>query len=238
MENRENVGAPMSPKEKIENFWYHYKWHTIVGAVVVITLCIVVLQMCKKPDYDAYIMYAGDYKISNMSEDGDLPHYQRVLASLKKVVDDENGDGKIDVNLQNLYAFTDEQLGSLGSDSTAELSLAITDSETLESALVVGNYYVCFLSEELFLANDAIYDGAMFEPLAKYATSEDIDYEYASERGIYLRSLPYAEFIELPGDTVVCLRSLNGYSSAIGGRANKQNFAIGERVIKNILSYK
>ncbi len=238
MEDNKTVGAPNTPKEKLENFWYHYKWHTIITAAVVLILCIVTLQMCQKPKYDAYIMYAGDYKISSLSSGGDLSPYQRILSSLGRIVDDENSDGKVDVNFQNLYALTEEQLGALGSDDTADLSLALTDSETLESALVVGNYYVCFLSEELFLLNDAINDGAMFAPLAKYAESGDISYEYASERGIYLRSLPYSEFIDLPGDTVVCLRALNGYSEAIGGKANKENFAIGERVIKNILNYR
>ncbi len=238
MEDNAKVGEPRTTKEKLENFWYHYKWHTIIAVAVLIALCILILQMCQKPKYDAYIMYAGDYKISNLSEDGDIPPYKRVLASLKLVVEDENSDGTIDINLQNLYALTEEQMSALGSDKTSELSLAMTDSETLQNALVVGSYYVCFLSEELFSEYDALYDGAIFESLAKYATSSDISYEYASDRGIYLRSLPYFDKIELPDDTVVCLRSLNGYSEAVGGRENKENFAIGERVIKNILNYK
>lgn len=227
----------MSVKEKIENFWYHYKWHTIVAAVVVIIAAIVLSQLLTKPKYDAHILYAGDTQIRNTSVDGDVPHYQKLISSLKKVVNDENGDGGIDISLQALYALTEEQLAQISSDKTAQISLALTDSETLESALVVGEYYVCLLSEELFFKNDAIYDGAMFEPLEKYATGESIDYEYASPRGIYLRSLPYSEFIDLPGDTVLCLRSLNGYTQSINGKSNKQAFATGERVITNILNF-
>ena len=227
----------MSVKEKIENFWYHYKWHTIVAAVVVIIAAIVLSQLLTKPKYDAHILYAGDTQIRNTSVDGDVPHYQKLISSLKKVVNDENGDGSIDISLQALYALTEEQLAQISSDKTAQISLALTDSETLESALVVGEYYVCLLSEELFFKNDAIYDGAMFEPLEKYATGESIDYEYASPRGIYLRSLPYSEFIDLPGDTVLCLRSLNGYTQSINGKSNKQAFATGERVITNILNF-
>jgi hypothetical protein len=224
-------------KEKLENFWYHYKWHTIVAAVVVIIVAIVLSQLLSKPKYDAHILYAGDTQIKNTSVDGDLPHYQKLLSSLKRVVNDENGDGSIDISLQTLYALTEDQLAEISSDKTAQISLALTDSETLESALVVGEYYVCFLSEELFFKNDAIYDGAMFAPLEKYAASESIDYEYASARGIYLRSLPYSEFIDLPDDTVVCLRSLNGYTQSINGKSNKQAFATGERVITNILNF-
>ena len=233
MENEKSM--PM--KEKLENFWYHYKWHTIVAAVAVVIIAIVLSQLLSKPKYDAHVLYAGDTQIKNVSVDGDLPHYQKLLSSLKRVVNDENGDGSIDISLQTLYALTEDQLAEISSDKTAQISLALTDTETLESALVVGEYYVCFLSEELFFKNDAIYDVAMFAPLEKYAASESIDYEYASARGIYLRSLPYSEFIDLPDDTVVCLRSLNGYTQSINGKSNKQAFATGERVITNILNY-
>jgi hypothetical protein len=238
MENEKSAETVMSPKEKLENFWYHYKWHTIIGAVVVVIVIIVLSQLLTKPEYDAHILYAGDTRVLNTSADGDLPHYQRLLSSLKRVVGDENGDGSIDPNLQVLYALTEDQLAGISSDKTAEISLALTDSETLESALVVGEYYVCFLSEELFFQYDAIYDGSIFAPLAGYATSSEIDYEYASERGIYLRSLPYANTIDLPGDTVVCLRALNGYAQSINGKSNERAFAAGERIIKNILNYK
>ena len=237
MENEKDYEAVMSPKEKLENFWYHYKWHTIVGAVVIVIAVIVLSQLLTKPKYDAHILYAGDTKISSTSVDGDLPHYQRLLSTLKKVVGDENGDGNIDISLQALYALTESQLAGISSDKTAEISLALTDSETLESVLVVGEYYVCFLSEELFRQYDALYEGSIFAPLAKYATSESIDYEYASDRGIYLRSLPYSQSLELPDDTVVCLRSLNGYAQSINGKSNRNAFATGERIIVNILNY-
>lgn len=237
MENKKDCGTVMSPKEKLENFWYHYKWHTIVCAVVIVIAVIVLSQLLTKPKYDAHILYAGDTKILNTSIDGDLPHYQRLLSSLKKVVGDENDDGSIDISLQALYALTESQLAGISSDKTAELSLALTDSETLESALVVGEYYVCFLSEELFFQYDALYDGSIFAPLAKYIASSDENYEYASERGIYLRSLPYSQHIDLPGDTVVCLRSLNGYAQSINGKSNERAFATGERIITSILNY-
>ena len=46
--NIEGVGevqAPTTVKEKAENFWYHYKWHSIVALFLVITLVICALQL-------------------------------------------------------------------------------------------------------------------------------------------------------------------------------------------------
>ena len=236
MEDNSNI--KMTFKQRIENFWYHYKWHTVVAVFAVIVITMLTVQMCTKQDYDAYILYAGDYKISTLTQDGDLPEYKRITSSLGRVTPDQNGDGKSDVNLQKLFVLTPEQAAELDSEDTASLSMSATDSQTLDNMLVVGNYYVCFLSAELFEDKDAIYDGAIFEPLAKYATDEAIEYEYASERGIYLRSLPFASTLSLPEDTVVCLRSMNGYSSVIGSKDNQRNFEIGEEIIKNILTYK
>lgn len=236
MEDTSNI--KMTPKQRIENFWYHYKWHTIVALFAVVVVVMLVLQMCTKQDYDAYILYAGNYKISTLAEDGDLPEYKKITSALGAITPDANGDNSKDINLKTLFVLTPEQLAELDSEDTATLSLANTDSETLENMLVVGNYYVCFMSEELFLDKDAIYDGAIFEPLAKYATDDGISYEYASERGIYLRSLPFASTLSLPEDTVVCLRSMNGYSSVIGSKENQKSFELGEEIIKSILCYK
>lgn len=238
MEENKDIISNMSTKQKLENFWYHYKWHTIVALFVLVVIIVTTLQMCQRTDYDALIMYAGDAQITNISEDGDLPLYQRILASLKRVTPDKNGDGTVDLNFNNLYVLTPDQLADMSPDKTTEISLAGTDRDTFESAIVTGDYYVMFLSEEIFLEKDAVYDGALFAPLEKYATDANISYEYASERGIYLRSLPFASFIELPEDTVVCLRALSEYSQVMDKKQSTKSFTTGEEIIKNILNYK
>ena len=44
--NIEGVGevqTPSTPKEKILNFWYHYKWHSIAALVVVLVAVVCAL---------------------------------------------------------------------------------------------------------------------------------------------------------------------------------------------------
>ena len=46
--NIEGVGevtTPATPKEKLQNFWYHYKWHSLVAVFLVIAILICSL-MC------------------------------------------------------------------------------------------------------------------------------------------------------------------------------------------------
>ena len=44
----------------LENFWYHYKWHTIASVFVLLVVTIITVQMCTRTTYDAYIVYAGN----------------------------------------------------------------------------------------------------------------------------------------------------------------------------------
>ncbi|MBR5314827.1 MAG: hypothetical protein IKU45_05400, partial [Clostridia bacterium] len=43
----------------LDNFWYHYKWHVIIGLFVIVFLVVAIGQMIDKDKVDAYVMYAG-----------------------------------------------------------------------------------------------------------------------------------------------------------------------------------
>lgn len=40
---------PKTPKGKWENFWYHYKWHTLGIAAAVIVLTVLIVQLATGP---------------------------------------------------------------------------------------------------------------------------------------------------------------------------------------------
>ena len=96
--------------KRLENYWYHYKWHTIVAVFLLVVFLVVGLQMCKKESYDTYVLYAGDKEISRNSKDGEIPLYNTVLSSLGKAAGDYNGDGEVVVSLTTLLALTNEQI--------------------------------------------------------------------------------------------------------------------------------
>lgn len=227
---------------KLENFWYHYKWHSLIALFLIFTITICSFQMCTKVSYDSYILYAGNYEIKHTSSAGSNP-YLEMVASLKKVGEDFDEDGNVNINLLNLYVLNEEEMNEAleGAEEGASInqSLVMEDTETLSTTLLYGEHYICFLSERLFLENEEKYNGLLFAPIEQY-TSSDRTYEYASERGIYLRSLDIyklPEISNLPDDTVVCIRQLSEVSSVFGKKDNEEFFRRAEIVLKNILDY-
>ncbi len=245
-ENREKIEGEVKLKSpfltKFENFWYHYKWHSIVALFLVFVITISSVQMCTKTTYDTYILYAGNYEIKHTSSGGSNP-YLDMVSSLKRVGEDFDKDGNVNISLLNLYVLNEDEMNEAlegaDADVTINQSLVMEDTETLSTTLLYGEHYICFLSERLFLENEAKYEGLLFAPISKY-TTEGAEYEYVSERGIYLRSLDLyklPEISKLPSDTVVCIRQLSEVSSFFGKKDNEEYFRRAEIVLENILSF-
>ena len=246
MENKENYEGDIKIKspflEKFDNFWYHYKWHTIAGLCAVIILTVLLFQTCSKASYDGYILYAGPYKISSSSQNGNSSPYSNAITALKKVCEDANNDKNVNVTLLNLYISNQEEAKELygeGADISNSMTLIQEDTERLGQMLLYGDYYVCFLSERLFLQYEELYEGALFADVSGYLG--DGDYELAGEHGVYLRSLDFyslPEICNLPDDTVVCLRQNSDVTSFFNKAQSQKNFKNGEKIFNNILNFK
>ena len=228
--------------KKLDNFWYHYKWHTIFALLVLVLGAILTVQSCSKVETDVYIMYAGPHTISRVSAGGDISPYENAVSSIKKIGADYNDDGILSVSLVDLFVVNSEEGEKLLLDNPGKEinhTLVKENTDTLHQKLLYGEYYLCFLSERLFNEYDGNYGSAMFTSLEGYAP-EGLECEYAGERGIYLASLNFyglPEFCEFPEDTVVCLRSFNKVASILGSSDNEENFKRGEDMLKNLLSY-
>ena len=234
------ISSPLM--KKLENFWYHYKIHTLAALFAVVVLTILLVQTCSRVSYDAYILYAGGYEIKHTASGGDLAPYVKMTSALKAVCDDVNDDGAVNVSLLNLFVVNDEEADELIKDNPSlEINSALVaqDTDSLGQNLLYGDYYVCFLSERLFREYDERYEGALFAPLAQYIP-EGVECEMVNERGVYLSSLALydlPEISKLPDDTVVCLRSLSDFSNSVGKAKNRESFAKGEKIIKDIFAY-
>ena len=93
--------------------------------------------------------------------------------------------------------------------------------------------------ETVFLQYEELYEGALFANVSGYLGGGN--YELASEHGVYLRSLDFytlPEICNLPDDTVVCLRQNSDVSSFFNKSESAKSFKIGEKIFKNILTFK
>ena len=237
--NSEQIMRPRGARDWIENFWYHYKWHSLIALFLVFTLTICSLQMCSKQSYDVYIMYAGEADIRRTSDDGDISPYHTVVKSLRTKCDDYNGDGSVNVEFMNLFVPTTEQISEYEKIMGVEVNYALVNDNlsTMNDTMSYSEYYICFMSESRFLDFDSRNNGAMFTPIKQFA-NPDKSYEYASERGIYLSS---TDFYSLPGikdlpeDTVVCLRTLSAVASHFNKSSNEENYRRSKLTLEQIL---
>ena len=227
------VKPKFGTREWLENFWYHYKWHSIVAAFLVITLTISLLQTCSKVSYDINILYAGSYEIERGGTS-----YTSTIHSLKRVCEDFNDDGDVNVSLRDLYMLSNAEIDKiLEENPSAEINQALLNenNDTFYDLVLMGDYYLYILSVDLFEGTKTMFDTEIFADLTPYV--EGTDAVMYSNTAIYLSSL---DFYALQGisdfpaeDTVICIKALTSISS--NKAVKNQKKAID--VLKNMISY-
>lgn len=229
--------------KKLENFWYHYKIHTIAALFVIAVVTVCAVQMCSKPSYDAHILYAGDERISSVRIDGDLSEYEKVRDALISVTPDTDENGDTLISFLNLFVANEDELLALkerGESIEGVANVISEDTDTLHFNILSGDYYIMLLSARLFLEYEEEYSDALFTDLSVYASEASVEFVGSAKRGIKLSSLENFSALEgiselAPEDTVVCLRRVSDISS--GQKKHQRNFAAGEAVLKKLIAY-
>lgn len=224
----EKIIKPGSFFSKLDNFWYHYKWHTVAILLILIVVTVSTLQMCRREKYDIHIMYAGDEGISKL-DPPDEPEYTKLLTAIKQVCADYDGDGEVVINLNTLFCPSDTSGFSPELLQTVE-----NDREMLGDIMLASNEtYLCLLSKSVFLEYEK-HPPAKFTDLSGYGDG----FEYTeSKRGIYLSSTDFYSLAGvdiLPEDTVICLRLR---SEVYKSSESKKNFESAQKLLDAILSY-
>ncbi len=148
----------------LDNFWYHYKWHTLIITFFAAILVIGVVQMAKKTDPDITLLYAGP---AILTEEG-IEELEKTFASA--LSSDTNGDGEKVVRATNVVLLSDEQLKEKQEEAAAEgdslyydVSLRSSAFEQIKNWLITGEMLLCLLDPyvyERFAGQD------LFMPLA------------------------------------------------------------------------
>ncbi len=203
-----------------ENFWYHYKWPTILTVIGVAVAVVCILQLLGKESPDVYVMYAGPgYLTSHEAED--------VRSAFRQIMEDYNGDGERGVMLTDINYLSPEQIAEKKAKAEAEgVDLIIDNSgnaaayERFETEIMAGESVVLLLDPALY--------GFVKKSGALMPLSEILDAvpEYAlDDTGIRLADTPFAQYFTamsvFPEDTVLCVRALTAMS-ALKGRSRTE----------------
>lgn len=225
----------------LENFWYHYKWHTLAAlfAVVVLTVCLV--QCSKQKKYDMYVMYAGGEAFSRQSEGGDIPEYNQFVSALEKFAADYDGNGKTLLSLSDLYIPSDAELEEQkAAGNNIDYSSMREDIKTLNDRMSYSEYYVFLVSKHVYDEYHVKSDTELFAPIKKYCPADN-DFVFEGDNAVYLSSTDLyglAPFSSLPEDTLICIRINSEVSSAFGRRKNAELYRRAEEYITALLAYK
>ena len=180
---------------KWENFWYHYKWHTIVSLFLVFVLLFLGLQTCQKQEYGYFMMYAGPKSLST-AETVKMADY------LEKVAEESGLEPGKQASFSYLYINLDKDSGTGG--------LTSQNLQVFDDDIMTGKSTLLLISPALY-ARLIESDGGIIA-LDEYLPKTDHSIRFADDthRGILLSSLGLYQqegFSSLPADTVLCLRS-------------------------------
>ncbi len=257
-EEKYDLGASSGMKFKkgkfglwFENFWYHYKWHTLITAFVLIVLTVCTVQMCKKTDYDVHIIYAGNYSVMNEKTEGGESAYEVIKKSLTEAVDDFDENGETVTSFEALYMLSPEEIEAIekeladkkenGEGSyTLNYTQLNANNNTFRDRIMYSEYYLFFLSESVYNYYKTVDGITMFVPLKKYVKGSGDGLVYLDDSAIYLHSTEFGKLpglCELPEDTVIALRSMSAVASHFGKKSNEKSYKNCEKTLINILNY-
>lgn len=233
-----DTGGPVIKKGKIltwlDNFWYHYKWHSLIALFLIFTITVCTVQMCGKESYDMHVLYAGGHSFNRSGEDGDYPEYTKAKTTLKSFINDYDDNGEVELSLRDLFIPNQDDMKGM---SESEYQLAYNDREAMKTLIVSGDYYLCFLSAEVF---DGYTRPEGLRNLTEFVEDGvSVRYYEKSECAIYLNSTNFsrlAGFSELPADTLIVLRSTVG-SGPLGKNSNEKQYKRAEETLIKILNY-
>lgn len=238
MDEKLNTGNTSRDKKRffvwLDNFWYHYKWHSLIALFLVFTVTVCTLQMCSKESYDIHILYAGSHAFSRQSTDGDTPEYVKAKRTLSNFVSDYDGNGEVNISFRDLFVPDNDKMSEL---SEAQYSRAFEDRNNLGTLMVSGNHYLCFISAEVY--ENYKDTGRLVNIKALLPNMTNLKYYDDTGMAIRLSNTDFASlsgFSSLPSDTLICLRSVN-FSTHLNKKSNQKAYLRAEETLIKILSY-
>lgn len=230
------VGVKSPALAWLDNFWYHYKWHTLIALFLIFAILVCSLQMCKKQDYDVFVMYAGVHDIERRSSS--ISEYEKVCEHLKGICRDYDGDGRVAPSFLSLFLPSNEEIEKINSSQEYEVNTAVVadNAEIFRTNIVYSDYYICFLSPSVYETYRVISGVEMFVPLKPYVGEREAEY-YAKD-AVLLSSTAFGAqvgFENFPPDTLICLRILTELQGK--KQQNVEKYERAEDMLCNLFAY-
>ena len=135
----------------LDNFWYHYKWVTLVVVFFATVLVIGIVQMAGNEDPDIRVVYCGPSVI-----DGEQK--AKMESAIAQIMEkDYNEDGKKSVRITSLTILSEEQLQQKIEEAAEDDDTIYYDPNSrkeiiqqLTSLLGSGETVICILDDYVY----------------------------------------------------------------------------------------
>ena len=223
-------------KKWFDNYWYHYKWHTIVVIFFMTVAIIGITQMAEKESYDCNLLYAGPAILNKDQTAGIESAFAMVMPK------DHNEDGKKSVFTNRFTILSDEQIIEKQEEAEKDNDTLYYDPtqrtnvlSQISTLFSVGEASICLLDEyvyNIYRSQDA------FLPLEDVLGYKP---EYARDNtSVYLKDTPFAQYFDaldvLPDDTILCIRKSAVFTDKSKKKANEQ-YAFEQDLFRAIIEF-
>lgn len=190
---------------KMSNFWYFYKWQTIVGVILVIGIIVSLLQLADNTTPDAAIMYVGPSYLT-------VTDKKTIGESAQTYMIDYNGDGEKVLTLLDINVVTASgELAAYAYQMNAEAQKRFT------TEVVAGDSLIYILEKSFY---DILVEQNRLAKLSDVLDADMIP-EGSDEYGAQVKDLPFFTqegFSSFPDDAYVCICSAPDDSKPKYGR--------------------
>ena len=234
MENTQEQKATF--RQKIENYWYHYKFHTIAGAFILFVIIWGLVTAIGRTGEDVSIGYIGEHLYTQAEA-------ETVCGKMSASLDmDLDGNGKSDIVLVQYQHYTDEQIRILAAEAEERgrefayyPDLNSNNYLKFENDLATGNTAVWMVSKEVYEKMDKSVLLTVEEVLG-YVPDKGVVDEYAIDC-IHL-PLCCEAAAALSVNSYLVIRGAREYSFIPGNDKMAQEFENSKALYKAIVEYK
>ena len=223
-----------------DNYWYHYKWTTILIAFALFVVLVCTLQTCDKDKNDVSVLYAGpEYFMFNGEG------VSNIESALEFVLPDEAAGSDKLKTVAFVYhqIFSEDEIKAIKAEAEKKGEEAYIDAgfnsqnlQAFRNLILAGEYSVCLLSPYLYEMVSESGGFRLLSDVLGYTPEGAID-----DTGIRLCDTAFGQYYpgvkDLPKDTILCLRSDVSVGTFLGGKKNKEQYERSEMLFRAILEF-
>ncbi len=230
----DNTPAPEIKSDflkRLDNIWFHYKWHIIIIGFFTVFILISLVQCVGKVPPDAELLYAGPASL----ERDDL---QTLQSDFARILDEDlNGDGKVKIDYSEFTILNEEQLkAAQANGNIVDVNFQITVRKQLDNEIIAGDCVIYLLDPSQYEELSSV---GVFIPL-----SEALGYEPSIQLDKYsipLKELAaynyFAGISSLPSNTVIALRNYPTLNVGESKGSEKERFDNNFLLLKKLLEF-